>query len=194
MLGRGGLGRSNPVEPAFGWRFDMGWVEPEGVYSPQMRVGVVRSNRADHSNPLRRRLGSVRGGVGDGREAELAGAGAGGAPALPSSPAQGRAGGGARRCGGGRSHRRWGAGGGARRAWGVGRGAEPPARPSSPARGRAGRATGARGRAEARQRAKRGEVRRRSGAGGGLREERPSGAGRGDERQRKKGKGKEEGE
>ena len=56
----------------------MGWVEPEGVYSPQMRVGVVRSNRADHSNPLRRRLGSVRGGVGDGREAELAGAGAGG--------------------------------------------------------------------------------------------------------------------
>jgi len=84
---------SNPVEPVFGWRFDMGWVEPEGVYSPQMRVGVVRSNRADHSNPLRRRLGSVRGGVGDGREAELAGAGAGRAPALPSSSARGRAGG-----------------------------------------------------------------------------------------------------
>ena len=113
---------SNPVEPAFGWRFDVGWVEPEGVYSPQMRVGVVRSNRADHSNPLRRRLGSVRGGVGDGREAELAGPGAGGAPALPSSPARGRAGGAtgageaaeerAGATGGRRSSPAWGTGGG----------------------------------------------------------------------------------
>ena len=94
---------ANPVEPTFGWRFDVGWVEPEGVYSPQMRVGVVRSNRADHSNPLRRHLGSVRGGVGDGREAELAGAGAGGAPALPSLSARGRAGGAAGVGGGRRS-------------------------------------------------------------------------------------------
>ena len=173
----------------------MGWVEPEGVYSPQMRVGVVRSNRADHSNPLV--SASVRGGVGDGREAELAGAGAGGAPALPSSPARGRAGGATGAGGGRRSSPVWGwveppvLGSGRRsapsrrrRGW-----AEPPVRPSSPARGRVGGATGAGG-----QRAERGEVRRRSGAGGGLREERPSRAGRGDERQRKKGKGKEEGE